>query len=90
MLNTDKQELVKNLLQADKETMWGSIIHNFIDDINNKSDNDLLKLVAELKEANSHNSEMVKDILGASYEYVVNYQMTTDSAPTESEGLEAI
>jgi len=76
MLNTDKQELVKNLLQADKETMWGSIIHNFIDDINNKSNNDLLKLV--------------KDILGTGYDFIVNYQMPTDSAPTESEGLEAI
>lgn len=83
-----KQELVSQLLKANPETIWGSIIHNFINDINNKSDNDLLKLVSELKEANSHNSEVAKDVLQGGYEFVINFQMPNDFAPVDSEGKE--
>jgi len=88
MLNTEKQELVSHLLKADEKTIWGSIINNFINDINNKSDNDLLRLISELKQAAVHNQQSIKDILKDGYDFIIKYQMPTDFAPTESEGKE--
>jgi hypothetical protein len=88
MNNTEKQELISQLLKANPKTFFGSIIHNFINDINNKSDNDLMKLVSELKDANADSSEVTKDILQGGYEYIINFQMPTDFAPIDSEGVE--
>ena len=88
MTNKEKQELVSQLLKSKKSSIWGSIINNFIDDINNKSDYDLLKLVSELKDANKNEAEVVKDILQDGYEFVMNFQLPTDFTPTESEGAE--
>lgn len=83
-----KQELVKELLKVNNDTMWGAAIKNFIDSISTKQSEDYIKLVADLKQQNKDSPILMKSILGYAYDYIISYQLPTDFAPFESEGIE--
>lgn len=64
-----KQEIVHNLLQVPDNSLMGTFIKNFIDNLQGKSDEDLKRLVDEIKDNIPKNPELMQSVLGETYDY---------------------
>lgn len=88
MLPENYREVIKALSNVQSQSHWGLSINNFINNVQHKSSNDVNRLLKEIKEANNYSPSVMQSILGDAYNTVISFQLPTDFAPSEDEGLE--
>ena len=70
--NTTKQQIISNLQQVPRNTVWGIGLNLFVQHVEIKTDEDYIKVVTDLQSQLHDGPDTMKKVLGSSYEFFKN------------------